>query len=256
MSGIVDSIFGKSRSDTPGKIRYIPFPDAASQIGIDRTFSSPRLSVSQGGFTGTGAFEPELLGARNKFLGQTDSVRKNLSGIRGRLDSLRQEFTGNQNAFINARVNPLRASIAQQRGNLRQDLGRRGVQGSLGNRELSGFNFDAQRALGDAEALATADALTAQQGILRQQQGIDENLANMFAQDFAARTGVNEQLFTRELQGLGIGSDTLLNLLSLAGNLSTSSGNQAVRVGQLNDAAAQNRRSNIGNTLMAIGGFF
>lgn len=257
MGGIVDSIFGDSRSDVPGNVRFIPFPEASNQIGTDRTFSSPRLSVEGGRFSGGQGFEGDLLSARDRFLRRSSGgVRRNLTGLRGDLDTLRDEFSGNQNAFINARVNPLRAQVAQQRGNLRQDLGRRGVVGSLGNRELSGFDFDAGRALGDAESLATADALAARQGLIKQQQGIDQETARLLSNELSASTGVNSEMFNREIQGLGLGVDSLMNLLSIASNLSTSSGSQAVHVGQLNDAAAARRREGIGNAIQGTMAFF
>lgn len=249
VGGIADSVFGDSRSDVPGKVRYIPFPEASNQIGLKRRFSSPRLSVTDGQFSGTRAFEPGLLGARDQFLSRTGDIRSNLSGIRSNLRGLRDEFSGNQNAFINARVNPLQADIAQRRGNLRQDLARRGVIGSIGNRELQGFDLDSQRAIADARSLATADALAARQGVLQQEQQLEQDVARLAAQDFSNRFGVNQEMFSRELQGLGLGVDSLMNLLSIASNLSTSSGSQAVRVGQLNDAAASQRRENIGNFL-------
>jgi hypothetical protein len=231
---IFGSIVGNSKSSAPA-VQYLPFGMAADQIGLNRRFSSPNLSVQGGQFTGTQAFNPGLMGAQNDFLSRA-------GGLRTDLRTLNNEFTGNQNAFINARVNPLRQNIATQRGGMQRDFGRRGVMGSIANREMSGFEFDANRALGDATSLATADSLAARQSILSQEQQLAER-------EFATRFGVNQEQFSRELQGLGLGIETITGLLSLAGNLSANTANAALNKGRLDDAASADRRQNIGNMI-------
>ena len=65
---------------------------------------------------------------------------ESLRGFRSLVGSLNSDIDslrGNQNAFIDARVNPLQERFAQARGNLARDAARRGVFGSLANNELS-----------------------------------------------------------------------------------------------------------------------
>lgn len=121
------------------------------------------------------------------------------SGL-GNLQGLFDQAGGNQGAFVQARVNPLMQQIAQGRGSLERDLGRRGVAGSsFGNQALSGFDMDSGRALGDARAMATNDAIN-QQGSLQQL---------MF--------GGGNNLLQQELAGLGLGQENIQLLLQRAG---------------------------------------
>jgi hypothetical protein len=116
------------------------------------------------------------------------------------LQGLYDQAGGNQGAFIQARVNPLQAQIAQNRGALERSLSQRGVAGSsFGNQALTSFDMDAGRALGDARALATNDAIN-QQGALQQM---------MF--------GGGNDLLRQELEALGLGSQNIQYLLQRAG---------------------------------------
>ena len=121
---------------------------------------------------------------------------------------------GNQNAFIQARVNPLMAQAAQARGALERDLGRRGVAGSsFGNQALSGFDFDSQRAIGDARSQATQESLGFQSGLnqLLQQGGSDLlsqelsalGLSNVNIQNLLARAKLRTDLFGRAADQFG-----------------------------------------------------
>lgn len=106
---------------------------------------------------------------------------------------------GNQNAFIQARVDPLIAQTAQQRGSLERSLGLRGVSGSsFGDQSLNRFDIDSQNAIGNARALATQDSLGFQGGLNQMLQS----------------GGMN--LLQSELSGLGLGDMNIQNLLARA----------------------------------------
>ena len=78
----------------------------------------------------------------------------------GQLSQLRERAIGSLPDYINAAVNPLRASQAAQRGNLATSLARRGVAGSsFANQAQRGQAIDFNRALQDAIAGATASGV-------------------------------------------------------------------------------------------------
>lgn len=125
-----------------------------------------------------------------------DTFTRGLTNLQGLYD----QAGGNQGAFIQARVNPLEAQIAQNRGALERSISQRGLGGSsFGNQALTSFNMDAGRALGDARALATNEAMN-QQATLQQL---------MF--------GGGEELLKQELAALGLGANNIQYLLQRAG---------------------------------------
>lgn len=127
------------------------------------------------------------------------TIRNTTLETMGNIRGLLGQAGGNQNAFIQARVNPLMAQIAQARGGLERDLGRRGVAGSsFGNQALSGFDFDSQRALGDARSQATQESL-----------GFQSSLNQLLSQG-------GSDLLQQELSALGLSNINIQNLLSRA----------------------------------------
>lgn len=142
---------------------------------------TPFSSVNQGLAT----MDPAI---RNTFLG-------NIANQQG----LFNEAGGNQGAYIQARVNPLLQQVAQRRGELERSMGLRGVLGSsFGDQSMTNFDLDSQRALGDARALATNDAIGMRSG-LSQQIGAG-----------------GDQLFRSELGGLQLADQNIQNLLARA----------------------------------------
>lgn len=138
--------------------------------------------------------------------------------------------SGNENAFIQARVNPLEAQVARQRGQLEQSLGLRGVSGSsFGDQALRSFGLDAERALGDARAQATQEALGFESGLnqLLEQSGVQRVEQGRRGIDF--RSGLDQllaqggsQLLAQELAALGLSGqniDALLNRAKLRTDL-------------------------------------
>lgn len=139
---------------------------------------------------------------------------ESLSGFRSLLGSLNSDIDslrGNQNAFIDARVNPLQEQFAESRGRLSRDTARRGVFGSLANNELERFDIGTGRALADQRALATNDALNA---ILQRE--------NFQRQLFGDINTVAQQELSEALQGLGLQSNAA-NVL-IQGNSSGNTG--------------------------------
>ena len=164
----------------------------ADTMDVNTPFFSGNSTLQGGRLT----FDPRIDELRNESIGD----------LRG----LRDEATGNQNAFIQARVNPLQARVNKGRGALQRSLGRRNVFGTFANQDITNFDTDTQRALGDATSMATQDALG-------------------FRTSIADRIGnMGTSIQQGDLAGLGLGVNSRLGIQ--AANLGAS---------QLQDAAGQ-----------------
>ena len=152
----------------------------------------PKMRFSAGNSTlqnGNVNFDPEINNLR------TDSA----SNLRG----LYSEASGNQNSFIQARVNPLQARVNKGRGALQRSLGRRNVFGTFANQDITNFETDTQRALGDARSLATNESI----GV---RTGLTDRMGNLAT---ATQQG--------DLAGLGLGVNSQLGIADV--NLRTAS---------------------------------
>lgn len=185
MSGISDVITNRTSA--------MAGDSDAAKINLNQRFSTPNSSLQSGNLN----IDPTVRGIQDRALG-------GFQNLIGQSNQLGQEFAGNQGALINARMNPLRQAIAQRRGGLQRDLGRRGVFGSFANQDVNNFDLSAGRELGDAQALATQDALSTRQNLM----GFEANLNQMVQ-------GIGSERFAQELQGLGLSSGTVQQLLQL-----------------------------------------
>lgn len=113
---------------------------------------------------------------------QVGSFNNKLGGIGEGYGQLSNEFAGNQGSLINARMNPLKAALAQRGGALERELGRTGVRGTFANQAKTNFSNEAARQIGDAQATATNDALNARAGMLNAQQNVLGQQGNMSGQ--------------------------------------------------------------------------
>lgn len=127
------------------------------------------------------------------------TIRNSFMESMGNFRGLFDQAGGNQGAYIQARVNPMEQQFAQQRGALERSLGLRGVSGSsFGDQSMTNFDIDSQRALGDARALATNDAI--------RMQG---QLSQLLGQG-------GEQMLRQEIGALQFGNQNIENLLARA----------------------------------------
>ena len=110
-----------------------------------------------------------------------------------------ESLLGNQNAYIQARVNPLEQQLTEREGELGRSIGLRGLSGSsFGEQAMTNFNIDKNRALGDARSTALNDSL-GQLAQIRAQQFASLGLDSKTAQDRMAN----------ELQALGLGKSQI-----------------------------------------------
>ena len=236
MSFITDTLFGeKPKTYSPGKLirQFTPAYEQVTQ-GLTEGVSTPYSNVNP--FTGQSTIDPT---GRNLNLGALDTYIQNLG-------STRSSLLGNQGAYQQARVRPLAERLALGRGQLQRGLGQTGVRGTFANRALQNYDIQGERALGDARALAQSETLNA----LSQ---LDQAL-------FEGQTGVGQNLFNQELASLGLNVDFINNLRSIAANLSTGAGSNAVSsqnaANQANQARAAAIRTFAGSLLAGgLGGF-
>ena len=135
-------------------------------------------------------------------------IMNNLRGTRSR-------FQGNQSAYIESKLNPMRQEYAQREGALQRNIGLRGLTGSsFGQQSLDSFSTEKNRGLGDARAQAEFENLSALTGIDAQ-----------MAQTMFGKVGQQMQLngmdldtakarLAGELQALGVGQaqiNTMVN---------------------------------------------
>ena len=148
-------------------------------------------------------------------------------------DDLYKELQSNSNPFIQARVDPLKASIAQNRGALERGQGLRGVGGSsFANDELSKFDFTANRELGNATSTATQEALGARNNTLG-------SIGNLNTSTLAGNTQLSSSLNTLNANRNTVARDRINQELSALG-LSENAAKQLqdAQLGQ-NDAYAK-----------------
>ena len=214
--------------------------------------SSPSINVNQPFRFGRSRLQggrlkidPRFEQNRNRYLEGIEELQPlatRFSGFAPRFADLSEEFAGNEGRLINARLNPLRRRIASAEGDLKESLNRRKVFGSFANQDLTGFDIDAGIALGDAEALATMDALSARTDLTGREMA-------------AAEADVQNQLRFNQLYGNA--ASTILQE-ELAG-LQLSSGVMSKLMAMQADVEASNRdfNSKVAGTLLgAAGGLF
>lgn len=191
MGNIVGSLLGDSNA--PG-------------VDINREFSTGSSTLAGGNIN----IDPSIRALYDESLGTT----------RGLLSSTlasRDDLIGNRSDFIRSRTNPLRERIAERRGSLNKELGRRGVFGTFANKERTNLDIEGERAMADAESQALAEALKTEAGFTQLAQGLNMNIAD-----------IASGRFNQELQALGLSVNSILGLT-----------NAAQRSAAMEDAAGQ-----------------
>ena len=203
-----------------------------------QTTTNPGLDISTGFSNvnaGTGAVNIDPA-SRQLRQGALDTFNTSLGGTRNAL-------LGNKNAFNEARVNPLKETLARGRGELGRGLSRTGVRGTFRDRSLQDFDIAGERALGDQRAIAEQESITAI-------NSIDQLMFN-------ASTGAATDNFNEELAALGFGLDTINVINSLANNLAVGAGNIAASStassNLVNQARTENITGAVGAGLSAFG---
>ena len=179
MSNIVGSLLGESN---------------APSVDINQPFTTGTSTLAGGDIR----IDPSIRSLYDESLGTT----------RGLLSSTlasRDDLIGNRADFIRSRTNPLRERIAERRGSLNKELGRRGVFGTFANKERTNLDIEGERALADAESQALAEALKTEAGFTQLSQALNMSIAD-----------IASGKFNQELQSLGLSVNSILGLTGAA----------------------------------------
>jgi hypothetical protein len=179
MGNIVSSFLGESN---------------APSVDINRRFTTGDSTLAGGNIR----IDPSVKALTEETLGTT----------RGLLTSTlasRDDLIGSRSDFIKSRTNPLRERIAERRGSLNKELGRRGVFGTFASKERTNLDIEGERALQDAETKALGEALKTEAGFTQLAQSL-----NLSIQD------ISSGKFNQELQALGLSTNSILGLTQAA----------------------------------------
>ena len=165
----------KSQQKTTFGVRSTPFSTFDPAVERQEPYTDPvtgetkfRMVTGGGGLN----LDPSIRGIQDRTLagiqGSREAFGVGANQVLQNFGQTREGLVGNQGLFQRARVDPLRRQLATGRGELQRDLGRRKLSGSLfAVQAVQGFDIDAQRAIGNASALADAESLQAITGIDR-----------------------------------------------------------------------------------------
>lgn len=145
----------------------------------------------------------------NRARGMMGELGGAVSDYRRSMLGTRERLRGNESAFTQARVNPIRQQSALRKGELQRGHGLRNISGSsFANQDISNLALDTATAEGDARALAEAENISAI-------TGIDKDIVNSIMQKITVEAQVNgysaevaQQRLQQELSAFGLGSDT------------------------------------------------
>ena len=195
--------------------------------------------------TGQVSLDPSIRAGQNEFISRIRGMRDpintafntfgtELGGIRGEVRNMISDFEGNQSAFREATLNPLRQRIAARGGELRRNLARTDVRGSFADQSVSNFELDAGRTLTDAEASVENQRINNLGNLL----GMD---ADLLKQGLASETGrlsmlanleesllnVSNTRFQQEMAQLGLPASFIPGNAARAGMLANAEGRVA-----------------------------
>lgn len=171
------------------------------------------LPVSTGystAYQGNVTLDPSIRSIQDRSLGRIDELYGKAGSYGDELisntRSLRNRFLGNQSAYSESQLNPLRQQVATRRGEIQRSLGLRGVSGSsFGDQTINAFDIESQRGLQDASANVEMQQLQAL-------TGIDANLANQMFGKISIQSALNgeslqiaKERLAQELSALGLG---------------------------------------------------
>lgn len=189
-------------------------PDFFEENPWARNMSTGFSSIRDGNIT----IDPSIRAIQEQGLSRINNLYNQTSEggreILGNLRNLRGRFEGNEGAFQQARVNPLAQQVATRRGELTRSIGLRGVAGSsFGQQDITNFDIDTGRALGDARALATQESLGALQGIDAQTAQTLFNQIGQQAQLNGESLQIAKDRLAQELAALGLGQQQIQTMV-------------------------------------------
>jgi len=217
-------------------------------LKIDQNFRQPfqfGLNINgrrAAGFTGNSDGGNVDVAGTPGFSSNMTSMQGNNTAANNRLGGLITGLQGNQNPFIQARVRPFQELARENTAAVTRDVGRRSIQGSLGQNQISNAKFLGGREVADQGVLATQESLGAQLAAEGTRLGVGEEAMGL----------ANLQM-KEEFQNIQTGMDALKTALA----------NQVQTSTQLDQSSANTTAGNIatgtdiiGEMIKLFGGFF
>lgn len=132
--------------------------------------------------------------------------RMGLRGIQSGVDDLRSSYEGNQSAYRDAMLNPVKEALAKREGALDKELSRTNVRGSFRNQSKTNLAIDSARTISDAEAKIEndrinklGDFLNMDADILKQGLASDTGRINMLNSLEESLSGISMDRFNQEM---------------------------------------------------------
>lgn len=187
---------GLSGQDKTQSLAGLPgYYSSSTKYGGGRgqqTFGTPYSSISSGNVT----LDPSIRAMQDQYLNQYTGATGDYTSF---LNQLMGNYQGNQSAFMQAAVDPLKQAGSQALGAAAQGYGLRGLGGSsFASDSLAGLSSDIGRQIGDVQSQALNQQLGAQSGIAGQRLGAQQQLS-----DYGNQVAL--QRFQQEMGALGLG---------------------------------------------------
>ena len=174
---------------------------------------------------GQESFLNNVRGLRSQVNPAFDYASSELDSIRDEVIGLRSDFEGNQSAFREASLNPLRERIARREGELDRELERAGVRGTFADQSRTNFQLDAGRELSDQEAIIERERINSLGNLLNMDadllmQGLQTETGriNMLASLEESLRGVSTERFNQEMQQIGLAMGIPISDAQVAAN--------------------------------------
>lgn len=193
----------------------------SSNVGGKVSIDPSIRELQDKGLNGANAIYGDIGNATSRYLSSNDSIRSGLGtaatdfgnnsasvkndllSLRDRLTAQQDSLSGNNNAYVQARVNPITRQFGSLRAATQQNLGQRGLGGSsFYDQSMRNIATDQGLQEGDARAIAQNEALNAENQSIQASRGITSDIS-----------GVNKDVFNSQMSSLasqyGINSDEL-----------------------------------------------
>lgn len=230
-SGVAGSLItGKGKDQAGDLARYIVpenintgnsnFNTITGQIDLD-----PSIRATQD------SFMENISGFRDPINSAFNRYDEGLEELSGRADEMRAGFEGNQSAFRELTLNPVREAISTRRGALDTELNRGGVRGTFADQSRTNFELDSARTLSDTEAKIEdqrisklGQFLDLDANILKSSLDSETGRVGLLAKLENMLLGVSQERFSQELALLGLPAALVAGKDAGAGYLSNAQG--------------------------------
>lgn len=233
--------------------------NAISGVGQFFGLSQPKTQSYQGPTSwrtpyssmenGTLSMDPSIRSLQETGLGRSNELYGNLGGSLGAYNKnsaqLREMLMGNKNAYLEARLNPIRQQFATRQGEVSQNIGLRGMGGSsFGEQALTNVSTDFARQESDARAMAERESMADLQGLNKDDINAAFQTAELQSKINGDNFQVAQQRLQQELTSLGLSSQQIGQFMN------------AWQADQQNRMAGYNAQTSRLGTMYGKGGVF